>query len=38
MEEESQISKERMDMLAGIAKKEGLDFVHWSGMTKSSKQ
>lgn len=38
MEEESQISKERMDMLAGIAKEEGLDFVHWSGMTKSNKQ
>lgn len=34
MEEESLISKERMDILAGIAKEEGLDFVHWSGMTK----
>ena len=38
MEEVSRISEERMDMLAEIAKDEGLDFVHWSGMTESSKQ
>lgn len=33
MEEESMVSEERMNILAGIAKEEGLDFVYWSGMT-----
>ena len=35
LEETEPITEERMQDLANVAKKEGLDFVHWSGMTKA---
>lgn len=34
---EGLMSDERMETLAGAARDEGLDFVHWSGMTRAEK-
>jgi pyruvate formate lyase activating enzyme len=34
LETAEQITEERMEYLTDVAKGEGLDFVHWSGLTK----
>ena len=37
MEETEPMTDQEMQYLANIAKSEGLDFVHWAGMTKANK-
>lgn len=34
LEKTEQLTEEQMQNLADVAKNEGLDFVHWAGMTK----
>ena len=37
LEDAEQMTEEGMQDLADVAMREGLDFVHWSGMTKIKK-
>jgi pyruvate formate lyase activating enzyme len=38
LEKTGLIPEERIEKLAGTAKKEGLDFVYWSGLTRADEK